>query len=176
MVGSTVDGRWNESEAISLQLRTGDVLHVLPDLKEVRSGLLPPFLQRRTESSTRLQTPSWLPVDFAAKTIIDLALSPAPAQPTSQAWHGEWCSTSMALRRGSLSSASPHTVLQPKTVTFSSILDALADCGIKFERISPAEWVERLRKGPQDPAINPTIVRPLSLHPFHVGADPSSAM
>lgn len=35
MVGSTVDGRWNESEAISLQLRTGDVLGALPDLKEV---------------------------------------------------------------------------------------------------------------------------------------------
>ncbi|ORY46225.1 hypothetical protein BCR35DRAFT_356262 [Leucosporidium creatinivorum] len=114
MVGSTVDGRWNESEAISLQLRTGDVLHALPDLKE---------------------TPSWLPVDYAAKTIIDLALSPAPSTPTSQAWH----------------------VLQPKTVTFSSILDALADCGIKFDRVSPAEWVTRLRNGPQDPTVNPTI-------------------
>lgn len=35
MVGSTVHGRWNESEAISLQLRTGDVLGALPDLQEV---------------------------------------------------------------------------------------------------------------------------------------------
>ncbi|ORY88492.1 acetyl-CoA synthetase-like protein [Leucosporidium creatinivorum] len=114
MVGSTVNGRWNESEAISLQLRTGDVLGALPDLKE---------------------TPSWLPVNFAAKTILDLAVAPAPSQPTSQAWH----------------------VLQPKLVPFSSVLDSLAACGIKFDRVSPSEWVERLRTGPQDPTVNPTI-------------------
>lgn len=50
-------------------------------------------------------------------------------------------------------------MLQPKLVPFSSILDALAACNIKFDRVSPAEWVERLRQGPQDPTVNPTIVR-----------------
>ncbi|KAM0749958.1 L-aminoadipate-semialdehyde dehydrogenase [Meredithblackwellia eburnea MCA 4105] len=114
MVGSTVDGRWNETEAVSLMFKTGDVLHALPNLNE---------------------TPSWLPVDCAADTILDLVLTKPPAPNTSQCWH----------------------VLQSHLIPFSSALDSLAATGMKFERVSPSEWVDRLRKGPQDPTINPTI-------------------
>ncbi|GJN93246.1 hypothetical protein Rhopal_006293-T1 [Rhodotorula paludigena] len=88
MVGSTIDGRWNE-------------------------------------------TPSWLPVDCAAATIYDLIVAEAPSPRTSQCWH----------------------VLQPRLVPFSDILDALAATGMQFERLPPAEWVDRLRKGPQDPKL-----------------------
>lgn len=35
MVGSTLDGRWNETEAVSLMFKTGDTLHALPALPEV---------------------------------------------------------------------------------------------------------------------------------------------
>ncbi|TNY17771.1 L-aminoadipate-semialdehyde dehydrogenase [Rhodotorula diobovata] len=114
MVGSTVDGRWNETEAVSLMIKTGDTLHALPELQE---------------------TPSWLPVDYAASTIFDLVKSEPPAPRTSQCWH----------------------VLQPRLVPFSDVLDALESTGMTFERVSPPEWVERLRKGPQDPVANPAI-------------------
>ncbi|GAA5911302.1 hypothetical protein JCM8208_004325 [Rhodotorula glutinis] len=66
MVGSTVDGRWNETEAMSLMIKTGDTLHALPELQE---------------------TPSWLPVDCAASTIWDLVTSEPPSARTSQCWH-----------------------------------------------------------------------------------------
>ncbi|GAA5892683.1 hypothetical protein JCM6882_000555 [Rhodosporidiobolus microsporus] len=114
MVGSTLDGRWNETEAVSLMFKAGDTIHALPELQE---------------------TPSWLPVDYAASTIYDLVLSPRPAARTSQCWH----------------------VLQPNLVPFSDVLDALAAAGMQFERVPPAEWVEKLAKGPQDPVVNPTI-------------------
>ncbi|GAA5849618.1 hypothetical protein JCM9279_007290 [Rhodotorula babjevae] len=114
MVGSTVDGRWNETEAVSLMIKTGDTLHALPELQE---------------------TPSWLPVDCAASTIWDLVVAEPPSKRTSQCWH----------------------VLQPRLVPFSNILDSLAATGMTFERVAPAEWVERLCKGPQDPVANPAI-------------------
>jgi len=50
-----------------------------------------------------------------------------------------------------------HAVLQPRLVPFSDILDSLAATGMTFERVPPVDWVERLRKGPQDPVANPAI-------------------
>lgn len=50
--------------------------------------------------------------------------------------------------------------MQPRTITFASVLDSLEAAGMKFERVTPKEWVNRLRTGPQDPIENPPIVRP----------------
>lgn len=36
MVGSTIDGIWNQTEAVSLMIKSVDTLHALPDLQEVR--------------------------------------------------------------------------------------------------------------------------------------------
>ncbi|KAI5478357.1 hypothetical protein MNV49_005208 [Pseudohyphozyma bogoriensis] len=114
MVGSTLDGRWNETEAVTLIFKSADTIRALPALPE---------------------TPSWLPVDVAADSILELATLPAPPLHTSQVWH----------------------VMQPKTIPYSSVLDSLEANGMKFERVNPQEWVRRLRTGPQDPNINPTI-------------------
>ncbi|GAA6034265.1 hypothetical protein JCM8097_003814 [Rhodosporidiobolus ruineniae] len=110
MVGSTLDGRWNGTEAVSLMFKAADTIHALPELQE---------------------TPSWLPVDYAASTIYDLILSEPPAPRTSQCWH----------------------VLQPNLVPFSEVLDSLAATSMQFDRVPPAEWVEKLARGPQDPKL-----------------------
>ncbi|GAA5820969.1 hypothetical protein JCM11251_001899 [Rhodosporidiobolus azoricus] len=131
MVGSTQDGRWNETEAVSLMFKAADTVHALPELQE---------------------TPSWLPVDYAASTIFDLVLSRPPAPRISQCWH----------------------VLQPKLVPFSEVLDALQASGMQFERVSPPEWVERLSKGPQDPVVNPPI-KLLEFYKSKYSAKPESS-
>ncbi|KAK4705002.1 hypothetical protein P7C70_g1213, partial [Phenoliferia sp. Uapishka_3] len=67
MVGSSVDGKWNETEAVSLMIKSAQTIKALPALKE---------------------TVSWLPVDYAALVILELSVerSPPPAH-TSECWH-----------------------------------------------------------------------------------------
>ncbi|KAL4800546.1 hypothetical protein BDV19DRAFT_398068 [Aspergillus venezuelensis] len=52
IVGDTVQGKWNTTEAIPLMLQTAQTLKALPALDE---------------------TPSWLPVDIVADAVLDLA-------------------------------------------------------------------------------------------------------
>lgn len=52
IVGDTVNGRWNTTEAIPLMLQTALTLKALPQLDE---------------------TPSWLPVDIVADAVLDLS-------------------------------------------------------------------------------------------------------
>ncbi|KAL4755761.1 uncharacterized protein BDW70DRAFT_167943 [Aspergillus foveolatus] len=52
IVGDTVNGRWNTTEAIPLMLQTALTLKALPELDE---------------------TPSWLPVDIVADAVLDLS-------------------------------------------------------------------------------------------------------
>ncbi|KIJ19149.1 hypothetical protein PAXINDRAFT_161353 [Paxillus involutus ATCC 200175] len=51
MVGDSLNGIWNETEAISLIFKCADTIGILPELDE---------------------TVSWLPVDYAAKSIVEL--------------------------------------------------------------------------------------------------------
>ncbi|TGO63777.1 hypothetical protein BOTNAR_0096g00130 [Botryotinia narcissicola] len=52
IVGDTMEGLWNSTEAISLMIRSATTLHALPALDE---------------------TPSWLPVDIVAKAVLEIA-------------------------------------------------------------------------------------------------------
>ncbi|KAI9651248.1 hypothetical protein NHQ30_001286 [Ciborinia camelliae] len=52
IVGDTVEGIWNSTEAISLMIRSATTLGALPAIQE---------------------TPSWLPVDIVARAVLDLA-------------------------------------------------------------------------------------------------------
>ncbi|ATZ47711.1 hypothetical protein BCIN_03g00210 [Botrytis cinerea B05.10] len=52
IVGDTIEGMWNSTEAISLMIRSATTLHALPALDE---------------------TPSWLPVDIVAKAVLEIA-------------------------------------------------------------------------------------------------------
>ncbi|KAH0827399.1 male sterility protein-domain-containing protein [Lanmaoa asiatica] len=57
MVGDTTNGIWNESEGISLIFKCADTIGILPELDE---------------------QVSWLPVDYAAKSIVELVGLPTP--------------------------------------------------------------------------------------------------
>ncbi|KAK9454723.1 male sterility protein-domain-containing protein [Dipodascopsis uninucleata] len=52
IVGDSVNGIWNDTEAIPLMIRSALVLHALPDIDEI---------------------PSWLPVDYVATAILDIS-------------------------------------------------------------------------------------------------------
>ncbi|KAM0746573.1 acetyl-CoA synthetase-like protein [Meredithblackwellia eburnea MCA 4105] len=114
MVGSSLDGKWNETEAVSLQIKSAQTIGALPNLAD---------------------NVSWLAVDHAAAIILELAALPAPAPGTSQTWH----------------------IVQPRTVPWADVLSSLRASELKFDVLEPKEWLERLRKGPQDPLKNPTI-------------------
>lgn len=113
MVGDTVHGVWNETEAISLMIKSADVLHALPALAD---------------------NPSWLPVDFAARTIVDVVLRPASSPTACPCWH----------------------VLNPQTISWiDDVLPALKAAGLEFDIVSPAKWVQLLGQSDESPK-NPT--------------------
>lgn len=58
IVGDTVQGVWNASEAIPMMLRSATTIGALPRLKE---------------------TPAWLPVDVVARSAVDISTSNSPS-------------------------------------------------------------------------------------------------
>lgn len=82
--------------------------------------------------------PSWLPVDYAAQTIVELiarsSSNSASTKKTAPCWH----------------------VLMPKNVTWSGVLESFRQAGIKFEAVDRKEWVRRLRESDDDAVKNPT--------------------
>lgn len=80
---------------------------------------------------------SWLPVDTAAEIILDVSLGNANrSDDPDLVYH----------------------VLNPQRFHWSrDMLPALAAAGLKFETLSPAEWMEKLRNSDRDPMKNPPI-------------------
>ncbi|OAX43282.1 L-aminoadipate-semialdehyde dehydrogenase [Rhizopogon vinicolor AM-OR11-026] len=107
MVGDSQNGVWNETEAISLIIKCADTIGILPKLDE---------------------SLSWLPVDYAAKTIIDLVNVPR------RLWN----------------------VIHPRLVSWSSILLSLEHSGLKFTALPRHEWIKALRASPTDEVSNPS--------------------
>ncbi|EJU02829.1 L-aminoadipate-semialdehyde dehydrogenase [Dacryopinax primogenitus] len=68
MVGDSRTGIWNETEAISLMIKSAEIIHALPELDE---------------------NVSWLTVDFAARSIVELVFAyQDPGGPgTCHCWH-----------------------------------------------------------------------------------------
>jgi len=121
MVGDTTNGVWNETEAISLIIKCADTIGILPDLDE---------------------SVSWLPVDYAAKTILELVNTnaTAPSSPPSDK-----------------DSSLVYHVLHPSLVPWSSILTALHHAGLTFKVLPRQDWLAALRSdGPADEAQNPS--------------------
>ncbi|KAH7021401.1 thermosensitive gluconokinase [Microdochium trichocladiopsis] len=111
IVADTKHGVWNSTEAITMMLQTATTIGALPKLRE---------------------TPSWLPVDTTAESIVQISLSDA-------------------------GSVFTH-VANPKTFDWTSdLLPALRHAGLDFEEVEPREWVNRLRHSDPDPAKNPPI-------------------
>src|SRR6478735_8846332 len=77
---------------------------------------------------------SWLPVDLAASTILDLSSTARPDP--SLVYH----------------------ILHPQRFHWGKqMLPAMAAAGFKFETLPTSEWMDRLRSSDRDPAKNPPI-------------------
>jgi thioester reductase-like protein len=77
-------------------------------------------------------TLTWLPIDVVASSMVEICHAPRR--------HGV------------------YHVVNPRSFNWTrDLLPMLADAGLKFERVSPAEWLERLAASDPDPAVNPTI-------------------
>ena len=78
--------------------------------------------------------PSWLPVDFAGKSIVEVVLN--ATKPATAVYH----------------------IVNPnRSVHWKDILGGLEASGVSFERVDKNEWVERLAKSDEDGKKNPTI-------------------
>ncbi|KAK0193418.1 L-aminoadipate-semialdehyde dehydrogenase [Armillaria mellea] len=113
MVGDSVHGVWNETEAWPLMFRSADTVGALPVVDE---------------------NPSWLPVDFAGRGVVEVVLS--ARKPATGVYH----------------------IVNPNTSAhWRDILGGLETSGVSFERVEKNEWVERLAKSDEDGKRNPTI-------------------
>ena len=82
---------------------------------------------------------AWLPVDFAARIILDI------------------CSPNRTALRSSDPDLVYH-VLNPKRFHWTrDLLPALAATGLKFEALPTDQWMEKLRNSDKDPSKNPPI-------------------
>ncbi|KAF1952583.1 acetyl-CoA synthetase-like protein [Byssothecium circinans] len=116
LVGDTKVGEWNTTEGIPLMIQTALTLGALPMLDEEMS---------------------WLPVDYAARIILDLATdATAASSEAERVFH----------------------VLNPTRFHWTrDMLPALRDAGLEFEALRTEEWMERLRSSEKDPEKNPPI-------------------
>ncbi|KAF5664492.1 nonribosomal peptide synthetase [Fusarium heterosporum] len=120
LVGDTKVGEWNTTEGVPLMIQTAVTIGALPALNEEMT---------------------WLPVDLAASTILDLAnLS---SKPTAD--------------RSSDSDLVYH-ILNPVSFHWArDMLPSMEKAGFKFETLPTSEWMDRLRNSDQDPSKNPPI-------------------
>lgn len=119
LVGDTKVGEWNATEGIPMLIQTAVTLGALPTLDEEMT---------------------WLPVDLAAGTIIDVTglngSDPPDQSGPELVYH----------------------VLNPTRFHWTrDMLPALAKAGLKFEVLPTDEWMERLRNSDRDPTKNPPI-------------------
>ncbi|KAF7554891.1 hypothetical protein G7Z17_g2621 [Cylindrodendrum hubeiense] len=120
LAGDTNLGVWNTTEGIPLMIQTAVTVGALPALNEEMS---------------------WLPVDLAASTILDLTSTGAETP-------GDRSSDADLM----------YHVLNPTRFHWTrDMLVALASAGLKFETLPTSEWMERLRQSDRDPLKNPPI-------------------
>ncbi|KAG1719306.1 L-aminoadipate-semialdehyde dehydrogenase [Suillus lakei] len=115
MVGDSENGVWNETEAISLIIKCADTIGILPNLEE---------------------SVSWLPVDYAAKTIIDLVNVPPQLLPLGECpvWN----------------------VIHPRLVPWSSILSSLEHSGLNSKPSRGTSGSRLYVLAPVDEVSNPS--------------------
>ena len=112
LCGDTENGIWNASEAWPLMLSSVTVLKALPDLHE---------------------SLNWLPVDVAAKAVIEIALNETDKLPGT-----------------SEENIPVYHILNPSTeATWSDLLTWMKKLSPDFSIISPAAWVGRLKDLPK---------------------------
>ncbi|RAH48995.1 putative NRPS-like enzyme [Aspergillus brunneoviolaceus CBS 621.78] len=135
VVGDTVHGIWNATEAIPLMLQSARTIGALPTLDE---------------------EPLWLPVDVVATAVNDIALASTAAPPDtptptdSAPVHVNVPSKGAGEIFYNLTNPSPFHWTR-------DLLPALRRAGLDFVELPPSEWVQRLRDADPDPVRNPPI-------------------
>jgi thioester reductase-like protein len=120
LMGDTQHGIWNSEEAIALMIRSAETLNALPLL-------------------TNDEKLSWLPVDIAASTVIEISLQKTTIeeQQPQHLFFNLW----------------NHNTISHN----SDLLPAVKASGVHFEAVPQKEWVEKVRRGTQDPGKNPAV-------------------
>lgn len=111
--------------------KSANTIGALPTLVDVNTSI---ELSNHVSLRSSSQSPSWLPVDFAGRGIVEVLLNPSASK-----------------------SAVYHIVNPNTSASWDDILNGLEYAGLKFERLEPMEWVERLAQSDQDGVRNPTI-------------------
>nr|XP_019007008.1 uncharacterized protein I203_00603 [Kwoniella mangroviensis CBS 8507]OCF70469.1 hypothetical protein I203_00603 [Kwoniella mangroviensis CBS 8507] len=78
------------------------------------------------------EKPSWLPVNLAARAITDITIDNAAENHLI------------------------YHIAHPKNIEFNIILDGLEAAGLSFQRVSPAEWLNKVEASTDDPETNPS--------------------
>ncbi|KAF2156690.1 acetyl-CoA synthetase-like protein [Myriangium duriaei CBS 260.36] len=113
LIGDTKSGEWNVTEGIPLMIQTAVTVGALPALDEEMT---------------------WLPVDYAAKGIVELASH--QSEDVGLTYH----------------------VINPMAFHWTrDMLPALSQAGLEFKILPTAEWMELLRNSDKDPKKNPPI-------------------
>jgi thioester reductase-like protein len=124
LVGDSRVGEWNPSEGIPLMIQTAHTLGALPALDEEMS---------------------WLPVDYAAKIILDLCRIKTFESGSTMANHVDDPDV-------------VYHVLNPARFHWThDMLPALSAAGLSFEVLSTEKWMAKLRASSRDPVLNPPI-------------------
>ncbi|KAI4602821.1 putative NRPS-like protein biosynthetic cluster [Pestalotiopsis sp. 9143b] len=125
LVADTRVGEWNATEGMALMIQTAKTIGALPQLDEEIS---------------------WLPVDLAATTILELA-GVIGGGILNESVENVTADTDLV-----------YHVLSPKRFHYTKELHpALREAGLEFEALLPTEWMERLRNSEKDPSKNPPI-------------------
>ena len=109
ITGDTQNGVWDPQQPYPLMILGGSRLGMLPDL------------------ATAAVT--WLPVDYAAASIIEIMLKTKATRGVKQ---------------------SVFHIVNPTSVTWLQVLRACQECGIQFDIVSPAKFVEEINKHPDN--------------------------
>lgn len=121
IVGDGKVGLWNDDEATPLMIRSALHLKALPAFGE---------------------SCSWIPVDTAAATILDLCGISEPNIPTRREPYPYLV----------------YNIVNPHTFSWTGgLLPALQAAGLDFETVSFTDWLARLKASDQDPERNPVV-------------------
>ena len=114
VVGDNVHGVWNTSEQYPLLMVGGTQLGLMPNLKGINVD--------------------WLPVDYAAKSIVEVMLKMRHTELQTIQQQGY------------------YHIVNPNRADWSEVLKAMRACGMKFDVVEPEEWVNILSKHQDNPA------------------------
>ncbi|KAI9255772.1 male sterility protein-domain-containing protein [Phascolomyces articulosus] len=124
VLGDTENGVWNPNQPYPLMMLGGSLIHMIPDLMTMHV--------------------QWLPVDFASASILDIMLKTINTKRST--------SISASNSPSDIDNSNVFHILNPKSVSWNTILEVLRNYGIQFEVVSPQRFVEELDKHPENPA------------------------